>query len=117
MKWRIFAARATSLPSVETQYAGSVLCLAKTTEPDTSAFDAQEIVYRMKKHHHAGLIVQSPDPERIRTLLEEYSQQFLERFCASRAAARHTCSLRVARSDRRSFDSVLAEKPAKLRSR
>jgi len=71
------------LPAVESQYAGSVLCLAKTSEPDTSAFDAEEIVYRMKKHHHAGLIVQSPDPERVRTLLEEYSQQFLERFCAS----------------------------------
>jgi hypothetical protein len=26
--------------------------------------------------------VKSPDPERVRALLEEYSQQFLENFCA-----------------------------------
>ena len=59
-----------------------MLCLAKTAEPDTSVFDAPEIVYRMKKHHHAGLIVRSSDPERVRTLLEDYSQQFLERYLA-----------------------------------
>jgi biotin carboxylase len=70
------------LPQVQNQYAGSVLCLARTSAPDTSAFNAPEIVYRMNKHHHAGLIVKSPDPERVRALLEEYSQQFLENFCA-----------------------------------
>jgi biotin carboxylase len=70
------------LPRVLNQYAGSVLCLARTSAPDTTAFNDPEIVYRLKKHHHAGLIVQSPDPERVRTLLEEYSQQFLEKFCA-----------------------------------
>ena len=36
----------------------------------------------MKKHHHAGMIVKSPEPERVRLLLEDYSQQFLERYCA-----------------------------------
>lgn len=70
------------LPPVKQSYAGSVLCLARTSEPDTSAFDAPEIVYRMKKHHHAGLIVASPDPERIRRLLDEYSQRFLDTFLA-----------------------------------
>jgi biotin carboxylase len=69
-------------PKVRESYAGSVLCLARTNEPDTSAFTAPEIVYRLKKHHHAGLIVESGDPERVRTLLDEYSQQFLEQFCA-----------------------------------
>lgn len=74
--------QAYCVPQSQTQYAGSVLCLARTSDPDTSACNAPEIVYRMKKHHHAGLIVQSPDPERVRTLLEEYGQQFLENFCA-----------------------------------
>ena len=55
-------------PNSAESYAGSVLCLAQTAEPDTSAFDAPEIVYRMKKHHHAGLIVRSDDPERVRQL-------------------------------------------------
>jgi biotin carboxylase len=63
-------------------YAGSVLCLAKTAEPDTSAFDAPEIVYRMKKHHHAGLIVQSEKAERVKALLEEYAVRFAETYLA-----------------------------------
>jgi len=70
-------------PKPREDYAGSVLCLAKTAEPDTSAFDAPEIVYRMKKHHHAGLIVRSPDPERVHKLLDEYSAGFARMFLAS----------------------------------
>jgi len=70
-------------PASFESYAGSVLCLAKTAEPDTAAFDAPEIVLRMKKHHHAGLIVRSDDPERVRQLLEEYSAEFARRFLAS----------------------------------
>jgi biotin carboxylase len=71
------------LPETFESYAGSVLCLAQTAEPDTSAFDAPEIVYRMKKHHHAGMIVKSDDPERVRELLEQYSEEFARRFLAS----------------------------------
>ncbi len=74
------------LPATLESYAGSVLCLAQTAEPDTSAFDAAEIVYRMKKHHHAGMIVKSGDPERVRALLEEYAGEFARRFLASMPA-------------------------------
>jgi biotin carboxylase len=63
-------------------YAGSVLCLAKTAEPDTAGFSAPEIVLRVKKHHHAGLIVRSPRAERVRELLEQLSAEFAERFLA-----------------------------------
>jgi biotin carboxylase len=72
-----------SLPELRGDYAGSVLCLAKTAEPDTSAFDAPEIVYRMKKHHHAGLIVRSPQADRVRELLDQYGGEFAHRFLAS----------------------------------
>src|SRR5271154_42815 len=71
-----------ALPYEKQDYAGSVLCLAKTAEPDTSMFDAPEIVYRMKKHHHAGLIVRSADPEKVRALLEDYSVRFAEKYLA-----------------------------------
>jgi biotin carboxylase len=64
-------------------YAGSVVCLARTAEPDTSGFDAPEIVLRMKKHHHAGLIVRSEKPERVKQLLDEYSAEFSRRFLAT----------------------------------
>ncbi len=36
----------------------------------------------MKKHHHAGLIVQSPHPERVKTLLENYSERFVQTYLA-----------------------------------
>lgn len=72
-----------TLPYIKQDYAGSVLCLAKTAEPDTSMFDAPEIVYRMKKHHHAGLIVRSTDPDQVRILLEDYSARFAETYLAT----------------------------------
>lgn len=64
-------------------YAGSVLCLAQTEEPDTSSFDDPEIVIRLKKHHHAGLIVKSDDAERVGELLDRYSAEFAARFLAT----------------------------------
>jgi biotin carboxylase len=71
-----------TLPQTREEHAGSVLCLARTTEPDTSMFDAPEIVYRMKKHHHAGLIVRSTDAERVRILLEDYGGRFAREYLA-----------------------------------
>jgi len=71
------------LPPTREDYAGSVLCLAKEEEPDTSAFNAPEIVYRIRKHHHAGLMVQSQSPQRVIQLLEEYSQAFANQFLAT----------------------------------
>jgi biotin carboxylase len=73
-------------PTAREDYAGSVLCLAREEQPDTSAFNAPEIVYRMTKHHHAGLIVRSNKPERVAALLEEYSEAFLHQFMASMPA-------------------------------
>ena len=71
------------LPGTHKKYAGSVLCLAQTAEPDTDGFDAPEIVLRMKKHHHAGLIVCSENPERVKTLVDQYAAEFAQRFLAS----------------------------------
>jgi biotin carboxylase len=69
-------------PEALASYAGSVLCLAQTADPDTSAFNDPEIVYRMKKLHHAGLIVRSHHPVRVEQLLEQYSAEFAARFLA-----------------------------------
>jgi biotin carboxylase len=70
------------LPERKYAYAGSVLCLARSEDPDTSSFNAPEIVYRMRKKHHAGLLVESPDPQRVAALLDEYSQRFAEMYLA-----------------------------------
>jgi biotin carboxylase len=70
------------LPERKYAYAGSVLCLARTEHPDTSSFDAPEIVHRIQKRHHAGLIVRSPDPQLVAALLDVYSQRFAEMYLA-----------------------------------
>ena len=71
-----------SLPKLGTDYAGSVLCLARDAMPVTDHYDAPEIVHRMQKHHHAGLIVRSSDPARVEALTEEYARRFAEDFLA-----------------------------------
>ena len=72
-----------SVPELRPLYAGSVLCLAKTAEPDTSMFTDAEIVLRLKKHHHAGLIVQSDDAGRVRALVDGYAERFAEMYLAT----------------------------------
>lgn len=69
-------------PSPQSMYAGSVLCLARTAEPDTTKFTDPEIVARVKKHHHAGLIVRSERAERVRALLEDYAERFAHEYLA-----------------------------------
>lgn len=71
-----------SLPDASEEYAGSVLCLAQTAEPDTTEFNEPEIVVRVKKHHHAGLIIRSADPKRVEGLLDHYATEFSNRFLA-----------------------------------
>ncbi len=64
------------------EYAGIVLSLSKQENPDTSAYDDPEIVYRVKKRHHAGLIVRSKKLERVEELLTQYAWRFAEDFVA-----------------------------------
>jgi biotin carboxylase len=64
------------LPPVRTDYAGIVLTLAREPEPDMSSFADPEIVRRIQKHHHAGLIVRSADSARIDELLARYAERF-----------------------------------------
>jgi hypothetical protein len=70
------------LPKLREEYAGSVICLARQETPDTSGYDAPELVYRLHKHHHAGLIVRSENVERVKALLESYGERFVGDFLA-----------------------------------
>jgi carbamoylphosphate synthase large subunit len=63
-------------------YAGIILSLARQEYPDTSAYDDPEIVYRVKKGHHAGLIVRSSKLERVIELLDDYARRFANDFIA-----------------------------------
>ncbi len=71
-----------ALPAIRHDYAGSVICLARQEWPDTSAFDAPEIIHRLRKHHHAGLIVRSESGARVKDLLEDYNRRFATDFYA-----------------------------------
>jgi len=71
-----------ALPKLGTAYAGSVLCLARDATSVTEHYDAPEIVHRMQKRQHAGLIVRSTDPARVEALTEEYARRFAEDFLA-----------------------------------
>lgn len=70
------------LKPARNEYAGIVLSLSKQEDPDTSAYDDPEIVYRVKKRHHAGLIVRSKKLERVEELLTQYTARFADDFVA-----------------------------------
>jgi biotin carboxylase len=70
------------LPPVRTDYAGVILSLARQDDPDTSGYNDPEVVLRIKKHHHAGLVVRSTDPQRVPALLEVYARRFAQEFLA-----------------------------------
>lgn len=78
--------RPYQLPPCCEDYAGLIVSLARQEYPDTSAYDDAEIVWRMNKRAHAGLIVKSPDPLRVSSLLDEYTQRFFKDFFATHPA-------------------------------
>ena len=70
-------------PAMRAQCGGIVLSLARQASPDMSAYDDPEIAVRIRKSHHAGLIVTSPNAERVGQLLEDYTRRFYVDFHAS----------------------------------
>jgi len=74
--------RSYDLPTVRSDYAGIVLTLAREPEPDMSSYSDPEIVQRIQKHHHAGLIVRTADSARLDELLTRYTERFHHEFMA-----------------------------------
>ncbi len=70
-------------PAAATDYAGLLVSLAREEHPDTSAFQDPEIVWRMDMPHHVGWIVRSPDPARVRELLNDYTARVARDYHAS----------------------------------
>ena len=70
------------LPASRSDYAGVINCLARQEYPDLSVYQDPEVVWRLNKRHHAGVILASPDPDRLQSLLDEYSRRFAEDFLA-----------------------------------
>jgi len=70
-------------PTPRSDYAGLIICLAQQEQPDLSAYDDPEIVWRLPKKYHAGLLVASADYGRIQQLLNSYNKRFARDFLTS----------------------------------
>jgi biotin carboxylase len=69
-------------PVPRDEYAGLLVSLAKQEHPDTSAFDDPEIVWRIDKRFHIGLIVRSVSHARVNELIEGYVERVRRDFLA-----------------------------------
>jgi len=72
-----------AVPPHRDDYAGVVLTLARQETPDMSSYTDPEIETTIRKDFHAGLIVRSPDPQRVETLIAEYTDRFYRDFFAT----------------------------------
>jgi biotin carboxylase len=88
--WREWArveiahARGETVGAIEPrhEYGGIALTLSRQEHPDTAAYDDPEIVFRMDKPYHVGLVVRSPELARVRELLDSYAERFAQDFSA-----------------------------------
>jgi biotin carboxylase len=70
-------------PTPRPEYAGVIISLARQESPDTSAYTDPEIVWRLSKASHVGMIVVSPSASRVESLLDQYAERFATDFVAS----------------------------------
>ncbi len=70
------------LPETHPGYAGIINCLAHQEWPELSGYNDPEVVWRLNKKYHAGLIVSSPDAARVESLLNNYAERFAHDFLA-----------------------------------
>ncbi len=72
------------LPPRRSEYAALLVSLAKQEQPDTSTYTDPEIVWRMTDNpHHVGMVLRSPDRDRIEALMDEYEARFANEFVAA----------------------------------
>ena len=70
------------LPKLRKDFAGITLALANVDEPDTSHYNDTEIVYKVKKPKHVGLIFHSTKQKRIDELMATYTERIANDFLA-----------------------------------
>jgi biotin carboxylase len=87
--WREWAKLETStkeapyrLPKLRKDFAGVALALANQDQPDTSHYTDDEIVYRVSKPKHVGMIFYSKKQKRLEELLLTYSERIAIDFLA-----------------------------------
>lgn len=73
------------LPARRKGYAGLMVTLARQEHPDTSAYNDPEIVWRLDKKHHVGMVVASEQRERVQALIGNYAPRLAADFTAVEA--------------------------------
>lgn len=71
------------LPPVRQRYAALLVTLARQEWPDTAAYNDPEIVWRLQKKHHVGMIIAAPDHTRVQSLIGDYAARIAADFSAS----------------------------------
>lgn len=74
------------LPKLRKDFAGVALALANTDDPDTSHYADEEIVYRVAKPKHVGLIFFTKKGKRLEKLLATYTERIAADFLATAPA-------------------------------
>jgi hypothetical protein len=67
---------AYEIPKLRQDYAGMLQCLSKQEHPDLSGYNDPEVVWKLDKKYHAGLIVKAESRERVEELLTAYANRF-----------------------------------------
>ncbi len=68
------------IPEFRKDNAGLIICLARQEQPDLTPYQDPEIIWRLEKPHHAGVLVASPDAARVESLLNAYNERFAQDF-------------------------------------
>ncbi len=66
------------LPKAKMDYAGIVVSLSKYQHPDSQSFNEPELVWRLQKDYHIGMIIQSNKRERVLELLDDYANRIFQ---------------------------------------
>lgn len=70
-------------PVARRDAAGLLVSLARQEWPDLSGYTDPEVVWRLAKRYHAGLIVAARDTGRVHALLQSYMPRFQREFAAT----------------------------------
>lgn len=70
------------LPKITRRHGALLVCLSRQEYPDLSSYDDPEVVWRLHKKHHAGLIIASTRAGRIDMLVQQYASRFVQDFLA-----------------------------------
>ena len=71
------------VPQETHDYAGIIVSLSRFQHPDTSAFNDDEIWWKIDKEYHVGMVLKSKNRGRILELLDSYAKRIFNDFHAS----------------------------------